>query len=35
MVIEKWCFPNKTKPELVPADTRKDQKGEKELSFCL
>lgn len=34
MLIERWCFPNKANPELIPADTRQDHRDRTELSFC-
>lgn len=34
LLIEKWCIPKKAEPELVPADTGKDQGSRTELSLC-
>lgn len=34
VLIEKWCIPKKAEPELVPADTGKDQGSRTELSLC-
>lgn len=34
MLIERWCFPNKAKPELIPADAGQDQRDRTELSLC-